>query len=107
MAATWIVEQMSCYPTYQGQTDVVFNVAWRANAVDGSYSATNCGTAGITYAEGSPYTPYPELTQDQVLGWVQVTLGQEQVDAIEAGLTTQINNQINPPVVVLALPWSA
>ena len=26
---TWVIEQMSCYPQAEGQTDVVFNVAWR------------------------------------------------------------------------------
>jgi len=107
MVTTWIVERMFCYPASEGQTDVVFNVAWRANAVDGPYNATNYGTAGVTYVAGSPYTPYFELTQDQVLGWVHTVLGQEQIDAIEAGLITLINDQINPPVVILALPWNA
>jgi len=107
MTTTWIVEQMSCYPTAEGQTDVVFNVAWRANATDGTYNATSYGTVGITYVAGSPYTPYDQLTQAQVVGWVQAALGQEQVDAIDAGLATNIDNQVNPPIVTPALPWSA
>ena len=107
MTTTWIVEQMSCYPQAEGQTDVVFNVAWRANATDGTYNATSYGTVGITYVAGSPYTPYDQLTQDQVVGWVQDALGQEQVDAIDAGLATNIANQVNPPTVTPPLPWSA
>ena len=107
MTTTWIVEQMSCYPQAEGQTDVVFNVAWRANATDGTYDATSYGTVGITYVAGSPYTPYDQLTQDQVVGWVQDALGQEQVDAIDAGLATSIANQVNPPIVTPPLPWSA
>ena len=104
---TWIVEQMSCYPTYESETDVVFNVAWRVNATDGTYNATAYGTQGVTYTAGSPFVPYADLTQDQVIGWVQAAMGQEQVDAIEAGLATQIDNQVNPPIVTPALPWSA
>ena len=104
---TWIVEQMSCYPTYESETDVVFNVAWRANATDGTYSATAYGTQGVTYTAGSPFTPYDQLTQDQVIGWVQAAMGQEQVDAIDASLATNIANQVNPPVVTPPLPWSA
>jgi hypothetical protein len=106
MTATWIVEQMNCYPTYDNQTDVVFTVHWRANATDGTYNATAYGTAGVTYEAGSPYTPYADLTQSQVVGWVQAALGQEQVDAIEAGLATQIDNQVNPPVTTPKLPWA-
>jgi len=106
ITTTWVIEQMTCYPTYESQTDVVFNVAWRANATDGTFYATSYGTVGITYVAGSPYTPYDQLTQAQVVGWVQDALGAEQVATIEAGLAANIANQANPPVVSPALPWS-
>ena len=83
ITTTWIVEQMNCYPTSEGQTDVVFNVAWRVNATDGTFYATAYGTAGVTYEAGSPYTPYADLTQAQVIGWVQGSMGAEQVASIE------------------------
>ena len=104
---TWVIEQMNCYPTYESQTDVVFNVHWRVNATDGTYNATSYGTVGVTYVAGSPYTPYADLTQAQVIGWVQTALGAEQVATIEAGLATDISNQVRPPVVSPALPWAA
>jgi hypothetical protein len=104
---TWVIEQMNCYPTYESQTDVVFEVFWRVNATDGTYNATSYGSIGVTYSAGSPYTPYADLTQAQVVGWVQAALGAEQVAAIEAGLAINIANQVNPPTVTPALPWSA
>ena len=104
---TWVIEQMTCYPTFESQMDVVFNVAWRANATDGTYNATSYGTVGITYVAGSPYTPYNQLTQVQVVGWVQDVMGPEQVATIEAGLATNIANQVNPPVVNPPLPWAS
>jgi hypothetical protein len=102
---TWVIEQMNCYPTSEGQTDVVFNVHWRINATDGTYNATSYGTVGVTYVAGSPYTPFADLTQAQVVGWVQAALGAEQVSTIEAGLAANIANQVSPPVVSPALPW--
>ena len=107
ITTTWVIEQMNCYPTYESETDVVFNVHWRVNATDGTYNATSYGTVGVTYVAGSPYTPYADLTQAQVIGWVQTALGAEQVATIEAGLATNIANQTHPPVVSPALPWSA
>lgn len=104
---TWVIEQMDCYPTSEGQTDVVFNVAWRVNATDGAYTATVYGTAGVTYEAGSTYIPFADLTQDQVVGWVQTSMGPEEVADIEAGLSANIVNQINPPTVTPPLPWSA
>jgi hypothetical protein len=104
---TWVIQQMDCYPQAEGQTDVVFMVHWRVNATSGTYNATSYGTQGITYVAGSPYTPYAQLTQAQVIGWVQDAMGSEQVANIETALATNIANQINPPVVMPPLPWNA
>jgi len=103
----WFIEQMDCYPQHQGQTNVIFYVYWRVNATDGTYNATSYGTVGVTYVAGTPYTPYSQLTQSQVVGWVQMALGPEKVASIEANLATNIANQANPPVVTPPLPWNA
>lgn len=108
MATTieWIVSQMDCYPEKEGEQDVVFTVHWRCNGVDGQYSGTSYGTQGITFEAGSPFTPFADLTQAQVIGWVQAGMGAERVAEIEASVANQIENQKNPPVVSPALPWS-
>ena len=102
---TWIVEYMSCYPEAEGETDVVFVVGWRCNATDGTYNATQYGTVGVPYVAGDPYTPYADLTEVQVQGWVWAN-GVDQ-DAVQSSLDTSIANQVNPPVVNPPLPWSA
>lgn len=102
---TWTVEQMDCYPTAEGETDVVFTVHWRCHGFDGDYVAALYGAEAVTYAAGEPFTPYADLTQDQVIGWVQDAMGPEQVASIEANVGQQIQDQINPPVVSPPLPW--
>jgi len=99
----WKIEQLNCYPQAEGQTDVVFTVHWRLTGTDGTYSGTVYSTCGVTYVAGTPYTPYADLTQDQVLGWIWAN-GVDK-DSAEAAVQTQINNQINPPVVSPQLPW--
>jgi hypothetical protein len=54
---------------------------------------------------GDPFTPYADLTQDQVLGWVWAN-GVDK-DATEAAVAGQIEAQINPPVIQPPLPWAA
>jgi len=101
---TWSVTAMDCYPQAEGQTDVVFTVHWTCSGVDGTYTGSVYSTCGVTYAAGTPYTPYAQLTQDQVLGWIWGS-GVDKASA-EAAVQTQIDNQINPPVVSPALPWA-
>ena len=99
----WKIEQLNCYPQAEGQTDVVFTVHWRLTGTDGTYSGTVYSTCGVTYVAGTPYTPYADLTQDQVLNWIWAN-GVDKASA-EAAVQTQIDNQINPPVVSPQLPW--
>jgi hypothetical protein len=104
---TWLIEQMSCIPQEEGQTDVVISVAWRVNGTDGTYSATVYGSQTLNpYTPKSPFTPYADLTQEQVIGWVQDVMGEEQVAKIIANIEQQIENQVNPPIVTPPLPWS-
>lgn len=107
---TWRVGTMECYPTYQQEKDVVFTVHWDclgSETVSGStYNGRVYGSTGVTYHSGSEFTPYNQLTQDQVLGWVWESMGTEQKTNCENNVQTQINNQINPPVVILPLPWT-
>jgi hypothetical protein len=81
----------------------VVTVHYNVSATDGTYNASTYGTVGYTEQPGETYVPYSDLTQDQVVGWVQTSLGK---DTVEASLQSQIDAQINP-VTAQGTPWSA
>ena len=99
---TWLIERLLVKPTEGSNTDVVITADWRCNGSQESFSGTCYGSCSFAPPSGS-FTPYEDLTQDQVLQWCY----ENGVDktAIEANVTAQIENQINPPVVTLPLPW--
>ena len=99
---TWTVTQLNCYPQAEGQTDVVFTVHWQLTGTDGTYNGSVYSTCSVPAPTGT-FTPYADLTQEQVLGWIWAN-GVDQASA-EAAVQTQIDNQINPPVTSPALPW--
>jgi hypothetical protein len=105
----WSITSMPAYPQEAGQADVVFQVNWRCEAIDaepemaGSFVEIAIGSVPVTYAAGAPYTPYNQLTQNQVWGWINPEINRP---AIEADLQAQIDAQKNPPVVTPPLPWS-
>jgi hypothetical protein len=78
----------------------VVTVHYTVSAVDGEFTASTYGTVGYTQEEGN-FTPYESLTKEQVVGWVQNSLGK---DTVEASLADQINAQKNP-VQESGLPW--
>ena len=105
--ANWNVSQMDCYPEVDGEKDVVFTIHYDCTETDGEYSGRVYGSVGVTLESGAPFTPYADLTKEQVVGWVKDALGEETVAATEANVAQQIADQKNPPVVRPPLPWAA
>lgn len=98
----WIIVSISAYPQADGETDVVFQVNWQCQAISEDGAANTFGSVNVAYTEGSPFTPYNQLTQEQVWGWVNPQIDRT---AIQADLQTQIDAQNNPSVINPTLPW--
>ena len=96
MNFTWNVVQMDRL-TSDG---FVVTVHYTVNAVDGEFTASTYGTVG--YTQEGAFTPYADLTEAVVVGWVQESLNK---DTVEASLTAQIEAQKNP-VQETGLPWA-
>jgi len=101
---SWIIERLLVKPTEGTLTDVVITADWRCNGTQDQYSGTCYGSCSFAPPSGE-FTPYEDLTQEQVLGWCFAN-GVDQ-KAIEANVTAQIENQINPPIIAPPLPWAA
>ena len=102
MNISWIIERLLTKPVEGTLTDVVITADWRCNGSQDSYSGTCYGSCSFAPPTGS-FTPYNDLTEQQVLDWCFAN-GVDK-SAIEANVSLQIQNQINPPVVSLPLPW--
>ena len=101
--ATWTIA------TLERNTDSdqgVIVAHWRVTETEtvgeDTYSASSYGTCGFTPDPSSEdYIAYADLTEADVIGWVQ---GELDVEAIEAGLTANINEQKNPTTAD-GVPW--
>ena len=102
ISINWIIERLLVRKVEGTYSDVVITADWRCNGSQDQYSGTCYGSASFAPPSES-FTPYEDLTQDQVLGWCFAN-GVDQA-AIEANVTAQIKNQINPPVIAPPLPW--
>jgi hypothetical protein len=96
MATTWTITQLD----RQTSNGFVTTAHWTASAVDGDYSASTYSTS--SWADGTPTTPYADLTEETVLGWIW-TNGVDK-EAVEANLQAQIDLQKNP-VTATGVPW--
>ena len=105
---SWVISQLEAYPEHEGHSDVVFTVHWRRQATDGNgHTGDVYGSQSVTLDPDAPFTPYADLTQAEVEGWLEAAMGAERVAEMDASLDKQIEDQINPPVLRPALPWAA
>lgn len=93
---TWTISQLD-RKTSDG---FVTTAHWRATAVDGDYSASVYSTC--SWADGEVTIPYEDLTEQDVLDWVWVSVDK---DATEQALADQIEMQKHP-VTASGMPWS-
>jgi hypothetical protein len=100
---TWTITAMDCSTT-ETNPDTVITAHWTCSGTDGTYNASTYSTCSFQAPEGT-FTPYADLTQEQVLGWCWAN-GVDK-DATEASVGQQLANLANPPVVTLPLPWAA
>lgn len=83
-------------------TGFVSTVHWIVSDADAD------GNAGSVYGsiglEGELVTPFEQLTEAQVIGWVKTALGEETVAAHEANVAAQIE-AAKAPVTATGVPW--
>jgi hypothetical protein len=84
--------------------DVVSVIHWTRIATQDEIVVSSYGTMNCTTPSETDFTAYPDLTQAQVEGWLDAGLD---VPTIDANLDKQIENIINPPLIVLPLPWQS
>lgn len=101
---TWIISQLDCIPNEDGYQNVVQTVHWRLDGTEDGYGGNVYGTA-VLPGPGQPFTNYEDLTQDQIVGWVEEALGPERVLQFQENIVQQIANQVNPSIVTPPLPW--
>ena len=97
---TWAVSQLE----RETQDGYVYTAHYTINANDGTYGSGAYGSIGLERPEGE-LIPFSELTEAQVIDWVQEKLGgPEKVAEIEAALQAQLDEQ-RQPTKAAGLPW--
>jgi hypothetical protein len=103
---TWIISQLDTAPQDGDLHDVVKTIHWRYQGTevvgDKTYTAEVYSSYGCAQPSDTDFTAYPDLTENQVISWLEDGLD---VTSLKANIDAQIENQKNPPIVNLGLPW--
>ena len=100
---TWKIAQLE----RETEDNFVFTAHWTLSAVeieeDMQYSASAYGSIGFQRPEN--LIPFEELDEELVVSWVKESMGEKQVETMEAAMDGQIAEQ-KAPTKAQGLPWS-
>jgi hypothetical protein len=98
----WIISAMECIKNEGDLQDIVITIHWRYQATKDEVTTDNYGAVSMPLPTGEDFTPYEELTKEQVCGWLEATLD---VPTMEENLEKQLDLLINPTNVTLPPPF--
>jgi len=102
---TWDIVRMQTYPMRDGKANIVAVIYWILSGTDGVFEVERRGAAGIEYVPSSEFTPYESLTKDEMIAWVQSSLGEEGVQEAMSGIDSDLKQFASQPVFT-NVPWS-
>jgi hypothetical protein len=105
---TWSINEMETYPKIDNLDNFVAFVEWQLTGDDGKNTSFTKAVFGYKPQDVTGFTPYNELTQEQVLGWVKDRLGAEGVAHFESVVQQQLDSMDIKvdPAIPQPLPWA-
>lgn len=102
----WTFPAFDCKVDQEGleKEKVVTTVHWIYEGTDeDGITASMYGAQSVGEPTPDAFTPYPELSEEQVIGWMEATMD---VEAMQENILSQINLIINPVQVTLPAPFA-
>lgn len=100
---TWNFPAFDCRVQEDGMQDVVTTVHWiYIGKNKNGITASVYGSQAVGTSIPDAFTPYPDLSEEQVIGWMEETMD---VKALQENLAAQIELIINPIMVTLSPPF--
>ncbi len=93
--------QVSSVPV-SGYEKVVSIVGWACVATDDASKSTTIGGRAMLPNPNEDFTPFDDLSEAKVLGWVWDTVNKA---AVESSAIVRLTNQLTTIVEDKALPW--
>jgi hypothetical protein len=99
----WTFSAFDCKVDEEGLNNVVTTVHWRYRGTDkDGITAEVYGAQAVGEPNPDAFTPYPEISEEQVIGWMESMIDME---AMNENIANQINLIKNPIQVTLTPPF--
>jgi hypothetical protein len=101
----WTFSAFDCRVNEEGMQDVVTTVHWRYDGTDeDGITAGMYGAQSVPTPNPDAFTPYPELSEEQVIGWMESMMDMK---TMNENIAVQIELIKNPVQITLPPPFKS
>ena len=101
----WSISGLEILPELNGQQNVVYRVQWVLSTTDGINSYCIGNSSDIDFDPNSDFVSYENLTEEEVLSWVQSALGTETILSLQNDMDNKLLSMPQPNNKP-SLPWT-
>jgi hypothetical protein len=83
----------------------VIVVSWKMEMVDGEYMVARSGQVTFDKTDGISFVPYEDLTEVEVVKWVEAELGEAKIAELQLEMLNQIK-EMKAPKTAAGMPWA-
>jgi hypothetical protein len=97
------IKQLRAAKELNNKQNFVVEVDWEYTATENNAKCARYGTVSFSQP-GDSFIPFNELTKEIVKFWVTSSVD---IAGLQASLSEQINDILNPKVSVVPFPWNS
>ena len=99
---------MQVYSEIDNLKDFVSSAEWQLTGDNGINTASTSALFGYKLEDSTGFTPYNQLTEETVIGWVKNRLGAEGITHFESLVQKLLDDKTTPDVMPedKKLPWA-
>lgn len=101
---TKTISSMQAYKEIDGESNVVFGINWNLVGEENGFTTSCPATTYVPYVAGQPFTPYADLTQAEVLAWIDLYTPLSQMQSFQNTVAFSLQQQQQQETP--SLPWA-
>ena len=98
----WTISAVKAKVEQDGLQNVIHTIHWRLSKQDGEHYADVYGSKSLAAPSPDNFIPSEDVTLEMVKGWLEASFEADELEALEANLTAQIDAKINPTEITLS-----
>ena len=102
---TWVIRYLSVSNSDEFPPNTVNEIHWKLTGEDGDYRAEISTNTLVPYDQTATFTPFDQLTEEQVSGWIEGLMGVDRVNTYKAHIAKLIEEQVGPASSLVEPPW--